>query len=133
MIFFEGSSLFPKMCCSCFYCFTFVSFTDTEMLPYENINLVLEGIDTLAIIQMETDVIGTTDNMFVPNVFSIKHIYRVRQTNLSWILLIISDLKLFTNFLNWNCEFFYNSKWLIFFIIHNCSGLLSNIPNRSFT
>lgn len=49
------------------------------MLPYENINIVLEGIDTAGTINVNNEVVGSVNNMFIPYYFNIKKLYKVRK------------------------------------------------------
>ncbi|KAL1508964.1 hypothetical protein ABEB36_003777 [Hypothenemus hampei] len=45
---------------------------DDDLLDYENVNLVFEGIDTFATIELNNVTIGTTNNMFVRYYFDVK-------------------------------------------------------------
>lgn len=47
-------------------------------MEYENVNLVLDGVDTFADIVLNNVTIGSTTNMFVRYVFDVKDILKVR-------------------------------------------------------
>lgn len=52
---------------------------DVDLLQYENLNIVFEGLDTISTVKINDVVVGESDNMFVRYIFNITSVLKVSQ------------------------------------------------------